>query len=103
MRHGRSESDSIHYGHGGAKSLKAVVEASTRRARCAPYGKGRASINAVRACLRANHHMLLCHEAYATGVIITTAFFTRHGGNAGYPRIMKVFRVVVRQWVPVRL
>ena len=59
MRHRRSESDSIHYGARGAKSLKAVVEASTRRARCAPYGKGCASGNVRRSCLKGKP---VCHS-----------------------------------------
>ncbi len=39
-------------GKEGAQPSNALAEASTRRARCAPYGRGRASGNAVRACLK---------------------------------------------------
>ncbi len=58
----------------GAKPSKTVVEASTRRARCAPYGKGRASGNVRRTCLAAHKNVSVCHEACATGVARATAF-----------------------------
>ena len=53
-----------------------------RRARCAPYGKGRTSGNAVGSCLRANHHMLLCHEACATEAATEAVFFNGAWGEA---------------------
>ncbi len=80
MRHRRSDRDGIHYGHECAQPPKAVVGASTRRARCAPYGKGRASGNVKRLCLVAHKNVPVCHEACATGAARATAFIMGTGG-----------------------
>ncbi len=58
-------------------------------ARCAPYGKDRASINAVRICLAAHNTVSVCHEAvppstpdaHALRHTIPRRFATRHAAQ----------------------
>ncbi len=68
-------------GNGGAQPPKAHP-IGRRRARCAPYGKGRASGNVKGSCLRANPHPNPRHEAYATGVARAAASFYGVWGSA---------------------